>query len=249
LDESICITIIDQPFDYEQDLLESCAYSNVVVDRFLRTSVLLDDEEEDAREQILQSADDQAACWTLFRNHAKHYNRPHPFKRKKLNHDEDWQLFLREDNDSELKARFLRFLESALLVHEHNSQPNKPSFKLALNQFADVDATIVQSTDYWKEEWYQLWDDKSGAENSSNNTFSGRGLVLEGILFRKLSSLEQVQLAASTQHYSNHSRYREKEKKRRGKKKRHDGTSREYVNKANKPVVAPSEKQYIRVPV
>ena len=221
------IIMIEQPFDYEQDLLESCASSNFV-DRFLRTSI----DKEDAREQV--QSEDQA-CWTLFQKHAEHYNRPHQVKRRKLNDGTpDWQSFLRED--SKLKARFLRFLESALLVQEHNSQPNKPTFELTLNQFADVDATIIQSSD-WKEDWYQLWDDESG-ENTSN-TFFGRGLV-EGVPFRKLSSLEEVQLA-STEHDSHRSHYHHhhhSSQYRREEAKKHHGKKTHHV-----------ERQYIRVPL
>jgi hypothetical protein len=216
--------MIDQPFDYEQGLLEACACSNVV-DRFLRTSL---DEEDDAREQI--ESEDQA-CWTLFQKHAEHYNRAHHMKRRRLHTEtKDWQSLLRDD--SELKARFLRFLESALMVHEHNSEPNKPTFELTLNQFADVDATIVQSSD-WKEDWYQLWDDDT--DENISNTFLGRGLV-EGVPLRKLSSLEEVQLA-STEHYSHPSQHHHQKKNHDGKKKKKH-TSREHV-----------EQQYIRVPM
>jgi hypothetical protein len=45
------------------------------------------------------------------------------------------------------------------------------------------------------------------------------GVGAEGIPLRKLSSLEQVQLAASTEHYSHPSRYREKREKKRCKKR------------------------------
>ena len=75
------------------------------------------------------------ACWTLLEQHAQHYGRPL--------------------TDQNAKSRIRRFLESVLLVHDHNQR--SLLHKTGLNQFADRNDPLAPPSE---EEWLQLWKDE-----------------------------------------------------------------------------------------
>lgn len=75
------------------------------------------------------------ACWTLLEQHAQHYGRPL--------------------TDQDANGRILRFLESVLLVHDHNQRALL--HKAGLNQFADRNDPLAPPSE---EEWLQLWKDE-----------------------------------------------------------------------------------------
>ena len=72
------------------------------------------------------------ACWGLLEQHAQHYGRPL--------------------TDQNANSRIRRFLESVLLVHDHNQR--SLLHKAGLNQFADSDGPFAPPSE---EEWLQLW--------------------------------------------------------------------------------------------
>ena len=76
------------------------------------------------------------ACRTLLEQHAQHYGRP-------LTNQED------------ANGRIRRFLESVLMVHDHNQR--SLLHKAGLNQFADRNEPLAPPSE---EEWLQLWKDE-----------------------------------------------------------------------------------------
>ena len=126
----------DKRFEYDEELLLSCARSQLVA--FVS--------HEDDRDRSSGPVDgDDTVCSLLHEQHAKHYNRhpPVPFTKHKNTENGDHRYVVDE--------RLRRFLQSVLYVHNHNSQTAVKSsttgerrqrnlHRITLNQFADEDA-------------------------------------------------------------------------------------------------------------